>query len=161
VKPAPIIVAALIGVGALAATASAHPASVVCNEQGTGYLVTANPYQGATVADIAEGSESFKVTWTDGYTRTVAKPADCPKPPAPVVELPPVTVPPVLVTPTTPATTKPKPPRRRAQPITCLTLKRIGAGRGWYTRLGIPYYRCHMPPPRVFTPEHPFAGVAG
>ena len=52
-------------------------------------------------------------------------------------------------------------PAKRSKPITCQDLKARGAGRGWYVRFGINYWRCHTPKGVPFGPDRPFRGVTG
>lgn len=54
-----------------------------------------------------------------------------------------------------------RPPVKRSRPLTCADLKARGAGRGWYARLGINYWRCHVPQGPRFGPDRPFRGVTG
>jgi hypothetical protein len=80
--------AALAAVGITAAvcagSASAHPASAACNPiPGGTPILTADRYNGATVSSVVQGDAEFKVTWSDGYTRVVPFPTDCPTPTPP------------------------------------------------------------------------------
>ncbi len=156
--------ASLAALAACAELAAAHPASVTCNPIPSGTpILTADKWGDASVADIIEKPDAFVVTWTDGYVRTVLKPTNCPvreAPPAPVLapEVVPAPAPSDQTTVEVVITPKPKPnPRKPAAGVTCQDLRRLGAGRKWYARMG-----CVPPPrPRHFGPSHPFRGVAG
>jgi hypothetical protein len=97
--------------------------------------------------------------FTSGAPVTCAPAAPAPAP-EPTPEATPRPQPRVEPTPTKRPTVR-RPPVKRTRPLTCADLKARGAGRGWYTRLGIPYYRCHVPQGQPFGPRRPFRGVAG
>lgn len=165
--------AALAVTGAAAATlagqASAHPASVSCGPDGP--VVTAPAYHGAS-ASVTTAGGIATVTWSDGYTLTLALPAGCVAPPVTPPAVPvPVPVPPEVTPPTTVARvtcaelvarhagvrwyrvlgcTPPKPRK-----VTCAWLRAHHAGPRSYTRLGH-YYLCKTPVQRRVVP--PVAG---
>lgn len=90
----------LVGAAAAAVTlgvpafAQAHPAQVVCGDNGP--TVAATAYDGAAVASVVRDGDVFVVTWTDGYRLRLPITVDCPAPtPPPVPEVPEATPPPV------------------------------------------------------------------
>ncbi len=162
---------------ALAGQASAHSSVITCPATPGGpYLATNDPGYGTpTIAVLADGR--LRLTWPDGYGRTVAAPTGCtpvtpPVPPVPEV-VPPVTPPPVVVPPVVPPPVVPPVVKKTCAeltkanagrkwlvkakcatrlPVSCAVLRKVGAGPLTYARAGY-YYRCAPNPvPRRTTP---------
>lgn len=162
-----VIVTSAIAVSALAifaGSASAHPATIECNPVPGGTpILTAPPYNGATVANIVQGTDEFKVTWSDGYTRVVPFPTNCPQP-VPVTPTPEVIIPPVDITPTptTTPTTKPKPHKRVVKRNCAFVIKHYkNPGVFTFRKFGLRLSACVKPakPTRSTTP--PVLAVLG
>lgn len=161
----------MLAVGATAAAvlalptlASAHNATIACDQANPGhYLVTPDYLQLNPVTTF--GPTAATVTWSDRYRVTLPYPAGCvaqPPPPPPAVQPP---APPVV--PSAPVAAQPPPPpavtpgapepmgRKRTAPrprppITCQYLLRHRAGKWSYIRRGF-YYRCKAPVARKLT----------
>lgn len=154
-----LVAGATIAAAALAlpALASAHHATIACDQAHPGqYVVTPDYLHLNPVTTF--GPTSATVVWSDRFTVTLPYPTGCvapppvvppapePAPPAPPAPTPQaVAAPPVL----TPGQPEPM-PRKKAAPrprVTCAWLNAHHAGPRAYTARGW-YFRCKAPVPR-------------
>lgn len=123
---------------AIPAAASAHNAVPSCGPNGP--IVT--PDYTHLNPQIAYGATTATVTWSDGFTRTVALPTNCVIPPPVTPPVPPVVIPPPVFvppapTPIPPAVTPPPPntpPRPPLRGKKTRTTIRVVACKGEGTR---------------------------
>ncbi len=142
---------------AIPSLASAHTASVVCDKT-TGKYVVSTDYNNLNPL-ASFNSDSVTITWSDNYKVVKLLPKPCE---APVINPePPVSTPntePPVVAPEPPVVT-PKPRVKKSKPpLTCKKFKASHpkAGVKAYAKVGLRYYECNIPKPRVVIP--PVAG---
>lgn len=174
-KPLILAGATVAALLALPAIASAHKATIACDQQRPGqYVVTPDFLHLDPVTTF--GPTTATVVWRDGFRVTLPLPAGCavPPPPPPVVPPAPPVTPPVAPGPPEPMLAPPPPvvtpgqpiepmPRKRVTPrkpvrITCAYLKAHRAGKWSYVARGF-YPGCKAPkPPRKYIARVPVTG---